>query len=143
MKKIIYSILFGISNILIFSILPFLVMFLASYIVLKIRSVSGEILLPLIFIGTILNIIIIFKLHKKLFHNANLKQSILYAILITISWFIGNYILHIFFDYSNPTGEFVSTGQVFEICYFFNIIFISFLNVIFIFKSINNNKNYR
>ena len=137
-KKVFGSILLGVGNVLVFSMLPLYIINLLLYIlgIEKVFNVTG---LIIFLISIILNIILISKLYKKLYLNSSLQESITYSSLISLSWVVVLFILMEFFGLFQPNG-FISIGMIAGIAFAINIIYISILNIIYIIKSFINDR---
>jgi len=152
-----YSILLGIGNILLFSVLPILVVgiflyvlwgknifdyigfILFSFLFFNFENIFIFIGLILFLVSVILNIILIYKLFKKLYSNTSICESVVYSIFMSLSWFTVLFILTEYFGVFRPSG-FISFGDIVGFFYIINIIFISILNIKFMFNAFKNNK---
>lgn len=137
-KKVFGSMLLGIGNILLFSILPLLIINLFIYILGQenIFNITG---LAIFLISLVINVILVCKLYSKLFLNAKIKDSILYATLILIFWFLLLFVLMEFFGIFQPNG-FISIGLILTFAYSINILFVIILNIIYMCKSDKDSK---
>lgn len=138
-KKIIGSILLGAANILIFSILPLLCVWVI-WIFSGSNFEFGGLTSIIFIISLILNVMMVSKLYSSLFLNSKLKQSVLYSGLISFSWFASLFFIKQFTNFFEPVSEFTNLGGFLMFPYMINFIFISILNVNFVLKSDKDKK---
>lgn len=146
-KKIFWSILIGIGNILLFSILPiFLSELIANLLNFFLEFIFGNIMdiyycitfLPCI----VLSYFIVYKLYVKLFKNSRTIESVFYTSIISLSWFI---VLFTLMKFINPFEIMFNKLWIFGIIiifliYVINFLIIFILNIIFIVKSFKIDK---
>jgi len=141
-KKVICAVLLGIGNILLFSILPFLMTGLVAYILnFLLEFIFGNIMsifATIVFIPcVVLTSIIVYKLYDKLFKNTRMVESVFYTALISLSWVIAFVVI---IRYFNPVYILWVFGFFVILAFLIDFVFILILNIIFILKSFKNDK---